>query len=242
MSRQNNSMHHNRITQAMILAAGEGRRMRPLTLNTPKPLLKVGDKALIDYHIEKLSACGIQNIVVNTGYLGDILAAHLTQKAAHCPTNIVISSESPALETAGAIVKALHDGLLNNAPFLLINADVWTNAPFEMMCAHNINDNLAHLWLVDNPLHNPKGDFCLNNQMLSKKDGQNHYTFAGISVLSPKLFDDTPLEYAPLLPKLCAAIHQKKATGQKLLAYWSDVGTPERLQALNNFIKNNKIL
>lgn len=243
------------IKQAMILAAGEGTRMRPLTLSTPKPLLTVGGKPLIVWHIEKLVAAGVTDIVVNARYLSDKLVDFFYEH--DFGVNVMLSLEgdfSEPIETAGGIKWALEQGFLNPEPFLLVNGDVWTDLPFEFLVQRDLAKKWAYLCLIDNPPHNPDGDFFLSNDGLlmptpsmkqSSLETQDNpvtgerLTFSGISVLSPELFVDTPIgEKAPLAPVLRSAMAAGRVAGEKLSAKWVDVGMPERLYELDNFIKN----
>lgn len=244
------------IKQAMILAAGEGTRMRPLTLSTPKPLLTVGDKPLIVWHIEKLAAVGVTDIVVNARYLSDKLVAFFSEQTFGATVRLSLEHDFLApIETAGGIKWALEQGFLKPEPFLLVNGDVWTDLPFEPLIQKDLADKWAHLCLIDNPAHNPSGDFLLSRDgLLMPAPSAEHnpsettqgtpttgesLTFSGISVLSPVLFTDTPIgEKAPLAPVLRSAISAGRVTGEKLSAKWVDVGTPERLSELDNFIKN----
>lgn len=236
-----------KITQAMILAAGEGTRMRPLTLTTPKPLLEVGGKPLIVWHLEKLMAAGMTDIVINARYLSDKLVEFFAIHSFHA--NIRLSLENhfaEPIETAGGIKWALEQGLLRNEPFALVNGDVWTNFDFEALASVALCDDLGHLCLIDNPSHNPCGDFTLDDGRLidclqtGKARQGERLTFAGLSVLSPALVADTIVgKKAPLAPVLRAAITNGRLTGQKLTDDWVDVGTPERLFDLDKAIKNN---
>lgn len=227
-------------TQAMILAAGRGTRMHPLTLHTPKPLLCVGGKPLIVWHIDRLRQAGICHIVVNAGYLGEKLVQFFADGAF---ADVVVSFEDPPLETAGGIKKALDSGLLASAPFVLVNGDVWTDSPLTVLTQHTLGKNLGFLLLTDNPPHHPSGDFGLQNGIVHKKQTKT-YTFCGLSVLSPSLFDGLPSNtVAPLAPLLHKAIDQGKIAGTLIDGAWVDVGTPQRLFALDeqlgkNFSKN----
>lgn len=225
------------IKQAMILCAGEGTRMRPLTLTTPKPLLTVGNKELAVWHIEKLISVGITDIVINARYLSDKLTAFFREHAFEA--NIKLSLENhfaEPIETAGGIAFALEQGLLAPKPFVLVNGDVWTDFDFTHLAKVELGERLGHLCLIDNPPHNPNGDFgLLENGKLSEQ-GQR-LTFAGLSVLSPTLFVETPIGVkAPLAPILRSAIACEQLTGEKLQDKWVDVGTPERLNELNEFL------
>lgn len=229
------------ITQAMILAAGKGTRMRPLTLTTPKPLVPVADKALIVWHIERLRDAGITDIVINVGYLGEQIIDALT--AMNLGVNLHISNESvldEPLETAGGIKYALANQLLCSEPFILVNGDVWTEYDFAHLVNHQLEGRLAHLVLVKNPEHNPAGDFILcDNQVQPKDDKSSTYTFAGLSVLSPSIVETvTAGEIAPLAPFLKSAMAQGKVTGELMNETWVDVGTLERLAMVDAYARN----
>lgn len=227
--------------QAMILAAGRGERMRPLTDHTPKPLLEVGGKPLIVHHIERLQAAGITDIVINHAWLGSQIEAYLGDGSQY-GVSIVYSAEGEALETAGGIVKALP--LLGDYAFLVINGDVWCDwNPLEAMGHVNAIDNgAAQAWLllVDNPEHNPQGDFILKDnakvQPANALSGPDEtLTFAGIGVYHPSLFKGLTVgQKAPLAPLLKHAMLSDQVVGQHYRGRWIDVGTPERLVALNN--------
>ena len=219
--------------KAMILAAGLGNRMRPLTLTIPKPLLVVGGKPLIVWHIEALKVAGIQDIVINTAWLGHKLHEALGDGSAF-GVNIFWSDENEPLETAGGIQQALP--LLGKEPFLLVNGDIWLRYDFSRLVSKDLGKHLAHLLLVDNPPQHPNGDFAFkrDGQSLILPQGEEKYTFAGVSVLSPKLFADLPAGKAPLAPLLRQAIAEQLVTGEYHTGAWVDVGTPERLQALDD--------
>ncbi|MTI15471.1 nucleotidyltransferase family protein [Sansalvadorimonas verongulae] len=216
---------------AMILAAGKGTRMRPLTLHTPKPLLPAGGKPLIEWHIEKLVAAGFTTIVINHSWLGEQLEQAIGN-GERWGVNILWSRESELLETGGGIFKALP--LLGEQPFLLVNGDVFTDINFFSLTLTD-SEMLAHLVLVSNPSHNPDGDFALENGQVST-GGKNKHTFAGISVLHPKLFDNCEPGVFPLAPLLKEKMTECRVTGELHQGYWLDVGTPERLQALEKDI------
>lgn len=229
-----------KITQAMILAAGKGTRMRPLTLHTPKPLVTVADKPLIVWHIDKLREAGITDIVINVGYLGQKLIDALAKMS--LGVNLHISNESvldEPLETAGGIRYALTNGLLRNEPFILVNGDVWTEYDFSKLMNHELQGNLAHLVLVANPMHNPSGDFAFDGgRVLLKDDTLPTHTFAGLSVLSPKIVADVAAgEIAPLAPLLKSAMTNGLVTGELMTQTWIDVGTLERLAAADEYAR-----
>lgn len=224
------------ITQAMILAAGEGTRMRPLTLTTPKPLLTVGDMPLIVWHIHNLTQAGISDIVVNACYLADKIQAFFETRTFDVNISVSVEKFDTPIETAGGVAFALSQNLLKNKPFLLVNGDVWTDMNFGRLVKTDLADNLGHLCLIDNPVHNPNGDFALINGQVKPKDKQN-LTFAGISVLSPRLFDGVTIgAKSPLAPILHEAIAQNRLTGECLTDTWVDVGTPQRLDELNQML------
>lgn len=225
----------------MILAAGRGERMRPLTDHTPKPLLEVAGKPLIVHHIERLQAAGITDIVINHAWLGSKIEAYLGDGSQY-GVSIVYSAEGEeGLETAGGIVNALP--LLGEYAFLVINGDVWCDwNPLEAMAHVNAIDNgAAQAWLllVDNPEHNPAGDFILkSNAKVQPKnvltETNDALTFAGIGVYHPSLFKGINAgEKAPLAPLLKVAMMTQQVVGQHYQGAWVDVGTPERLESLN---------
>lgn len=226
--------------KAMILAAGLGNRMRPLTLHTPKPLLEVGGKPLIVWHIEKLAAIGLTEIVINTAWLGEKLAQVLGD-GSQFGVKILWSHEGEGLETAGGIIHALP--LLGNQPFILLNGDVWTTMDFAPLLDVDLNDNLAHLVLVENPQQHPEGDFTLAEGKAYTFDQQvegENLTFSGVSVISPKMFEGLEAGKRPLAPLLKAAMLNHQVVASKLVGIWVDVGTPERLTALDLAIREAK--
>ena len=224
--------------KAMILAAGRGERMRPLTDKTPKPLLMAGGKPLIVWHLERLASSGFRDVVINHAHLGARIEAALGDGRAF-GLNIAYSPEPPgALETAGGIAHALP--LLGNEPFLVVNGDVWCDWDFRR--AHGLCDRLAHLVFVDNPPQHAGGDFCLDGE--SVRYASEHigptYTYAGTGVFSPNFFadvqDGTVMKLRPLLD---AAIAQRVLTGERHTGRWVDVGTPERLAELDRELNNH---
>ncbi len=224
--------------RAMILAAGFGERMRPLTEHTPKPLLEVGGHALIEYHLYSLERAGIREVVINISHLGEQVEQHLGDGAAY-GLSIQYSRESTPLETAGGIANALH--LLGDAPFLVINGDIWCDYPLTQLSAQI--DGMAHLILVDNPDHHPQGDFVLNSRggVVDLAGDQKRLTFAGIGIYRPDLFQQiTPGDSAPLAPLLYSAMREGVVTGEHYRGEWLDIGTPERLQALDDRLKYEK--
>jgi MurNAc alpha-1-phosphate uridylyltransferase len=214
---------------AMILAAGLGSRMRPLTNSTPKPLLEVGGKPLILWHVEQLKKAGFQNIVINVAYLGQQIIDYLGDGSKY-GLNIVFSDEQSegALETAGGIIKALP--LLSDT-FLVVNGDVWTD--YNYLENFKLSkDKLAHLVLVKNPEHNLKGDFILTGT-------QSKYTFSGIGYYSKSLFNGLNYGKFPLAPLLFQFIENDKIITEYYAGEWHDIGTPARLELLDRVLKNN---
>jgi len=223
--------------RAMILAAGLGTRLRPLTLQTPKPLLEVGGKPLIVWHIEALKRAGVTQIVINTAWLGDKLVEALGSGQAF-GVEILWSNESEPLETAGGIQKALP--LLGSEPFILVNGDVWTRFDFSALVNKDLNGDLGYLVLVTNPPQHPNGDFVLSNHRVLQNGGDK-LTFSGISILSPKLFESLPAGKAPLAPILRQAMDAGKIAGECLYDHWVDVGTIERLAELDQQIRSGLV-
>lgn len=232
--------------KAMILAAGLGTRMRPLTNHTPKPLLEAGGKPLIVWHIEALRAAGITEIVINTAWLGDKLATALGDGSAY-GVQITWSHETEPLETAGGLIQARP--WLGAAPFLVVNGDIWLRYDFARLRA--VADTLrrgAHLVLVDNPEHHPAGDFGLDTDNVVAgehypvlSEGGRRYTFAGLSVLHPALFAELPEGKRPLAPILRAAMGRGEVSGEYFPGPWVDVGTPERLAQLSADIDAGRV-
>lgn len=219
----------------MILAAGRGERMKPLTDSCPKPLLKIAGMPLIEHLIRKLVAAGITEIVINHAWLGEQIVQYLGN-GQQFGAVIEYSAESEgALETAGGIIQALP--LLGNEPFLVINGDVYTDFDFTHL-PQLTKETLAHLWLVNNPEHNLNGDFYLLNKTVSNnyiKQSQA-YTFSGIGLYRPDFFngDRGTNTVLPLAPMLRKAIDDNAISAELLAEFWADIGTPQRLQELNN--------
>lgn len=218
--------------KAMILAAGLGQRMRPLTDHLPKPLLEVGGKPLLQYHLEALAQHGITQVIINLAYLGDKIR-EFAGDGSNFGLQVIYSPEPEPLETAGALLHALP--LLGDEPFLLINGDVWSDFPIQSLCRHPLKTNeLAHLILVPNPSFHPTGDFALDAQGWLVNDSTIKYTFAGISLIDPQLISQYPQQRRkfPLGEVLRYGISQKSIGAEIYSGRWSDVGTPERLALL----------
>jgi MurNAc alpha-1-phosphate uridylyltransferase len=224
---------------AIILAAGRGARMRPLTDRVPKPLIEVGGKPLIVHHLEKLAAIGCARVVVNHAHLGDMIEAALGDGARYGVT-IDYSREAVALETAGGIANALP--LLGAEPFIAVNADVYCEYEYEALrnAAARLGDANAYLVLVDNPAHHPEGDFALRGGQVTV-EGEK-LTFSGLAVYRPALFESiacgTRAALAPLLREQIAA---GRVAGEHFRGRWCDVGTPDRLTKLNRELRVRRV-
>ncbi|CAM3543913.1 N-acetylmuramate alpha-1-phosphate uridylyltransferase MurU [Halomonas lysinitropha] len=219
--------------RAMILAAGLGTRMRPLTDHCPKPLLEVCGKPLIVHHLERLRAGGIREVVINVSYHAEQIVAALGDGAAF-GMRIAWSREATPLETGGGIRQALP--LLGEAPFLLVNGDVWCDLDPADLPA--LGDDLARLVLVDNPGHHPQGDFHLDAEGRVHAEGEPRLTFAGISLLDPALVADEPPGAFTLAPLLRRAMAEGRVGGHHHRGAWIDVGTPERLADLDRRLRS----
>ncbi len=237
----------------MILAAGKGERMKPLTDTCPKPLLRAGGKMLIEYHLEKLAQAGFSSVVINHAYLGDMIEVAL-QDGKRYGLYIQYSPESIVLETAGGITNALP--LLTNPdkhqPFAVISADIFCDMDFSTLwpilqqMQSNSEQILAHLILVNNPPHHPEGDFSLHNGsdklVESTCPDCRKLTFSGIGVYHPALFKNVlPNQAEKLAPLLRQAITAGKVTGSHYLGIWMDIGTPERLQLLDTKLRQSAL-
>ena len=221
----------------MILAAGRGERLRPLTDSMPKPLLKANNKALIEYTIEALVKAGIVDIVINLAYLGEQIEAYLGNGARY-QANIQYSHEGESgLETAGGIKKALP--LLGSEPFLVINADIVCDFPLQTLIHRKVA--LAHLVLVKNPTHNPNGDFAISTSHHLNSFDNIKSTFSGIGLYRPELFANLRPGKFALAPLLKAAMTNQQITGELHDGFWMDIGTEERLNALEHALINNQV-
>lgn len=214
----------------MILAAGRGERLRPLTDTIPKPLIPVRGKPLIDWHLERLAAAGFRDIVINVSHLGTLIETALGD-GRRWGVTIAWSREAVALETAGGIVHAL--ALLGPDPFLLVNADVYCEVPLANLREIDLGKRLGHLVLVPNPPFRPEGDFSLRNGRVENLAAPR-YTYAGIGVFSPSILKNVPrgLKF-PLAPLLRRAADDEMLGGELYRGYWNDAGTPERLAEIN---------
>jgi N-acetyl-alpha-D-muramate 1-phosphate uridylyltransferase len=221
--------------KAMILAAGRGERMRPLTDHTPKPLLPVAGKPLIEHTIIQLVSAGFTEIVINHAHLGNQIEEKLGDGKAQGASITYSPEGNEALETAGGIVNALP--LLGKEVFLVVNGDIATDFPFGTL--KNIDVDLAHLVLVDNPVHHVQGDFALDSEGRVIENSDQKFTFSGIGLYHPDLFSKTPPGKSKLAPLLREAIKQEKVTGQYYSGFWMDIGTPERLQSLDSRLRKS---
>lgn len=219
--------------RAMILAAGRGERMRPLTDRNPKPLLKVAGKALIDYHIEALQRAGFEDIVVNNAWLGEQVRLHVGD-GSRFGVRAIHSDERPvALETGGGIHRALP--LLGSEPFLVVNGDVWTDLPFaKLRQALGAND-LAHFVMVPNPPQHQRGDFALCDGRVCEA-GEPRYTFSGVGVYRPEFFAGCEPGAFKLVPLMLRAMRVQRVSGELYEGRWFDIGTPERLARLDELL------
>lgn len=212
--------------RAMILAAGKGERMRPLTLHTPKPLIQVAGVPLIEYHLRALARAGFREVVINHAWLGEKIEAHLGD-GERFGVHIQYSPETQPLETGGGILQALK--YLGDKPFVVVNGDIWTDYDFSAL--QPPLEGLAHLVLMDNPEHHPEGDFSLQQNRVLAPDAAATLTYSGIAVLHPQLFADCFGGAFKLAPVLRQAIAQGQVSGEHFAGHWIDVGTQERLTA-----------
>jgi MurNAc alpha-1-phosphate uridylyltransferase len=219
--------------KAMILAAGKGERLRPLTLRTPKPLVRAAGVPLIEYHVRALAAAGFTELVINHAWLGQQIEDYLGD-GARFGVRIAYSAEGEPLETGGGIFQALP--LLGDQPFVLVNGDIFTDYPFAEL--RRPLSGLAHLVLVDNPGHHVAGDFCLRaGQVTDAQPGQENLTYSGMAVLSPALFADCQPGAFKLAPLLRAAMADGQVSGEQFAGCWVDVGTHERLAEVERLLE-----
>lgn len=220
--------------KAMVLAAGKGERMQPLTLTTPKPLLTAGGKSLIVHQLEKMARAGFTDLVINHAWLGEQVETALGTGEDY-GVRIRWSPEGEPLETAGGIIQAMP--LLTQdvyAPFASVNADIWTDFDFSRLKNIAFDGLLAWLVLVDNPDHHPEGDFVLDGNRVREATGsEDRHTFSGIAVYHPDLFKGVVPGRQSVVPLLKAAMAQGRVGGEYYAGQWFDIGTPERLQQLD---------
>ena len=219
--------------KAMILAAGRGERLRPLTEQLPKPLVEAGGKPLIGWHLEGLAAAGWREAVINVSHLAERIVAHVGDGARY-GMRVAWSREAEPLETAGGIAKALP--LLGNAPFLLVNSDIYCEYDFSRVKSISLKANLAHLVLVPNPAHHADGDFTLDGETVGN-GAAPRYTYAGVAVMSPAIVAGVRAgDKAPLGPLLRQAAGERRLSGELFRGVWTDVGTIERLAELRTLL------
>lgn len=222
----------------MLLAAGRGERLRPITDRIPKALVEAGGKPLIGWHLERLAAAGCREAVVNVSYLGERIVERVGTGARFGMT-IAYSREAEPLETAGGIAQAR--ALLGAEPFLLVNADVYCEADFHPLLERRLGAQLAHLVMVPNPAHRPAGDFTLKDGLLGSAPAPR-YTYSGIAVVSPRLVDPVRAgDKAPLAPLLYAAAERGLMTGELYRGPWQDAGTPARLAELEKMLSSRSL-
>jgi len=223
--------------KVMLLAAGRGERLRPLTDAIPKALVEAGGKPLIAWHLERLARAGFAEAVINVSHLGERIVERIGD-GARFGLRIFYSRERERLETAGGIANAL--GLLGREPFLLVNADVYCECDFSKLMKVKLGERLAHLVLVPNPPHRPKGDFSLRDGRVGD-EAAPRYTYAGVAVMAPALVRPvTPGEKAPLAPLLYDAAARGLLGGELYEGLWQDVGTIERLAELEKSLRENR--
>ena len=223
--------------KAMLLAAGRGERLRPLTDRVPKALVPVAGKPLLAWHLERLAAAGCREAVINVSHLAGQIVDYVGD-GARFGLHVAYSRETEPLETAGGIAQALP--LLGTAPFLLVNADIYCEVAFRPPLAHSLGERLAHIIMVANPPHRPQGDFSLNAGAVGN-DGAPRYTYAGVAVMSPRLVEPVQRgNKAPLAPLLRRAADERRLSGEVFGGLWQDVGTVERLAELEALLKSRK--
>jgi MurNAc alpha-1-phosphate uridylyltransferase len=216
--------------KAMILAAGRGERLRPLTDTLPKPLMEVRGKPLIVWHLERLAAAGLRDIVVNVSHLGHLIVAALGD-GARWGVAIAWSKEAQPLETAGGLANARN--LLGDQPFLLVNADVYCEYPFALLAKAALGDSLGRIVMVPNPAFRPQGDFSLSQGKVGNLSSPR-YTYSGLGLIDPRIVASIAAgARAPLAPLLRDAAAAGRLDGELFAGSWNDVGTPERLAELN---------
>jgi MurNAc alpha-1-phosphate uridylyltransferase len=212
----------------MILAAGRGERLRPLTDHTPKPLLPIAGTPLIEHQVRWLARAGIRDVVINLHHLGDAIAAALGD-GHQLGVRIAYSREETLLDTGGGIVRAL--ALLGRDPFAILNGDIWTDFPFAQL-RRPLDDALAHLVLAATPAHRSEGDFGLNGERVTR-NADRPYTYCGIALLNPALFDSAPTGPFSLREVLFDAVADGRVRGELWGGRWIDIGTPDQLAAVS---------
>ena len=223
--------------KAMLLAAGRGERLRPLTDRTPKALVPVGGKPLIAWHLERLAASGCREAVINVSHLAQQIVDYVGD-GKRFGVRVAYSREAEPLETAGGIAQA--QPLLGEPPFLLVNADIYCEVDFKTLLAFKLGAMMAHLVLVPNPAHRAQGDFSLRERLVGR-EGSPRYTYSGVAVMSPQLVRTVRRgEKAPLAPLLFSAADERRISGEVFDGLWQDVGTMERLAELETQLASRK--
>ncbi len=217
--------------KAMILCAGRGERLRPLTDHTPKPLLQAGKKRIVEYTIEALAKAGLTHIIINTAHLAEQFPQLLGDGSRYGIHIDYVTEGEQALETAGGIINALP--LLGESAFIVVNGDIWTDYPFERLVAQDLGEALCHLVMVTNPAHNANGDFAINQHQQLIIADQDQLTFSGIGLYHPDLFKTFPKGKRALKSVFLEAIERGRITAEHYLGQWSDIGTQERLAELS---------
>lgn len=224
--------------KAMLLAAGRGSRMRPLTDEFPKPLVPIAGKPFVAHQLLKLATCGIHEIVMNVSYRAEQIKQTLGDGRRY-GVQLEYSFEPTVLETGGGICHALP--LLGTDPFIVLSADIWTDYPFERLLTHSLGHAQAHLVLVDNPDFHPYGDFHLTYEGLLAMSPQPKFTFANLGLYRPQLFEKAPIEVFPLSKILYSAIAQQKMSGEYYAGPWFNVGTIDQLQHIETYLKKSSL-
>lgn len=214
---------------AMILAAGRGERLRPITDGCPKPMVRVLDKPLMQFHLEKLIQAGFKRVVINYAWLGEQIESYFGDGQSF-GVEIVYSPEAMALETGGGIAKALP--LLGDEPFFVVNGDIYCEMPFERLPQLQEID-VGHLFLVPNPEHHPEGDYSLDGDRIMNKQEQS-FTFSGMGIYHPKMFQDAPSGAFPIPQIWRGWIEHQQISGEVIEDYWLDIGTIDRLEELKS--------
>ncbi len=223
--------------KVIILSAGRGERLRPLTDQTPKPLLMAGKHRIIEYTLYSLAKAGFTDIVINTAYLSEQFPAALGDGSKYGVRIKYTVEGVNGLETAGGIINALP--LLGDAPFLVVNGDIWTDYPFDALRSFKLEDSmLGHLIMVNNPEHNSNGDFALHSSLIQQQ-GADKFTYSGIAIYHPDLFASLDVQTMALKPLLVEAITHQQLSGELYQGQWSDIGTPERLASLAQTMINS---
>ncbi len=224
--------------KAMILAAGRGSRMRPLTDELPKPLVPIAGKPLVAHQLLKLAACGVTEIVMNLSYRAEQIKQALGDGQCY-GVHLNYSFEPTVLETGGGICQALP--LLGPEPFIVLSADIWTDYPLERLVKKNLGSAQAHLVLVDNPNFHHYGDFHLAGDGFLAVNPQPKLTFANLGLYHPQLFENYRVETFPLSKVLYSGIEQQKISGEHYVGPWFNVGTVNELQRIETYLKQSSV-